>query len=132
MSIKIIQKKLILLGKTFKNYFHRKNNLSEGIIFTLYSDKLNLLEVGYTPNNQSLNKILLGNKYILLDKKVGNLFQLKLLKNTLNQLSIKLLDDRYYEYTNTTIRYLNILGWPIGNSLYKRRRIKKEIAYSTI
>tara|TARA_Y100001933_G_scaffold111779_1_gene111902 strand:- start:17234 stop:17632 length:399 start_codon:yes stop_codon:yes gene_type:complete len=132
MSIKIIQKKLILLGKTFKNYFHRKNNLSEGIIFTLYSDKLNLLEVGYTPNNQSLNKILLGNKYILLDKKVGNLFQLKLLKNTLNQLSIKLLDDRYYEYTNTTIRYLNILGWPIGNSLYKRRRIKKQIAYSTI
>ena len=132
MSIKIIQKKLILLGKTFKNYFHRKNNLSEGIIFTLYSDKLNLLEVGYTPNNQSLNKILLGNKYILLDKKVGNLFQLKLLKNTLNQLSIKLLDDRYYESTNTTIRYLNILGWPIGNSLYKRRRIKKQIAYSTI
>ena len=132
MSIKIIQKKLILLGKTFKNYFHRKNNLSEGIIFTLYSDKLNLLEVGYTPNNQSLNKILLGNKYILLDKKVGNLFQLKLLKNTLNQLSIKLLDDRYYEYTNTTIRYLNILGWPIGNSLYKRRRIKKQIAYLTI
>ena len=132
MSIKIIQKKLMVLGKTFKSYFHKKNNLSEGIIFTLYSDKFNLLEVGYAPNNQSLNKILLSNKLVLLDKKVGNFFQLKLLKNTLNQLGINVLDDRYYEYTNTTIRYLNILGWPIGNSLYKRRRIKKQIAYLTI
>jgi len=132
MSIKIIQKKLIVLGKTIKSYFYKENNLSEGIIFTLYSDKFNLLEVGYTPSNQSLNKILLGNKLILLDKKAGNFFQLKLLKNTLNQLDINVLDDRYYEYTNTTIRYLNILGWPIGNSLYKRRRIKKQIAYSII
>lgn len=132
MSIKIIQKKLIVLGKTIKSYFYKENSLSEGIIFTLYSDKFNLLEVGYTPSNQSLNEILLGNKLILLDKKAGNFFQLKLLKNTLNQLDINVLDDRYYEYTNTTIRYLNILGWPIGNSLYKRRRIKKQIAYSII
>jgi hypothetical protein len=28
------------------------------------------------------------------------------------------------------MRHLSILGWPIGKSLYKQRKIKKELVYA--
>tara|TARA_B100000073_G_C23570537_1_gene507943 strand:- start:264 stop:653 length:390 start_codon:yes stop_codon:yes gene_type:complete len=96
-----------------------------GIIYTLYSEKLNLLEVGFTKSNRTLETILSDNKFILLDKKEGEYMDLNLVKETLKQLGLKLLDKKYYRFSNLTIRHLNLLGWPIGNSIYKQRKIRK-------
>ncbi len=79
------------------------DRFESGIIYTLYSDKFNLLKVGFAKNN-------------------------KLLINTLNELGVKFSDNLNFKYSNTIIRRLSILGWPIGRSLYKQRSIKKELS----
>lgn len=131
MNNKIFKKQFL---KSKKNFFRLKflsNDIyNTGIIYTLYSDELNLLEVGYAKNNHYLKNLLSDNRFILLDMKEGSLKDLSLLKKTLNQLGVYLLNSKYYQYSNKTIRYINTLGWPIGSSLYKQRKIRKEISYA--
>ena len=96
-------------------------------IYTLYSDEFNSLKVGFAENDKVLKKNLSSEKLILLDMKKGNKKDLCLLITTLKELGIKYSDSLYFKYSNSLMRHLSTLGWPIGRSLYKQRKIKKEL-----
>ena len=98
-----------------------------GIIYTLYSDELNSLKIGFAENDKVLEKKLLSEQLILLEMKKGNKKDLFLLITTLKELGIKYSDNLYFKYSGSLIRHLSTLGWPIGRSLYKQRKIKKEL-----
>ena len=99
----------------------------DGIIYTLYSDAFNSLEVGFAENDKVLEKKLSSESLILLDMKKGNKKNLFLLILTLKELGIKYSDNLYFKYSDSLMRHLSTLGWPVGRSLYKQRKIKKEI-----
>ena len=104
-----------------------KDKFKDGIIYTLYSDQFNSLKVGFAENNEVLEKKLSNKKLILLDMKKGNKKDLILLINTLKELDIKYSDNFYFKYSRSLMRHLSTLGWPVGKSLYKQRKIKKEL-----
>ena len=64
------------------NSFPRNRSSDKGIIYTLYSDQLNLIELGFAKNNKIISERTKENKFILLDKKYGKFFDLLLLKKT--------------------------------------------------
>ena len=132
--MKILKSQISNLNKSFFNFklLSNKNSLKNGIIYSLYVDKFNFIEVGYARNNRILEKKLIKEQFVLLDKKKGSIKELNLLKKTLNELGISPLKNKYFKYTDKTMRYLNTLGWPIGNSLYKHKVIKKKISYGII
>ncbi len=99
----------------------------KGIIYTLYSDEFNSITVGFAKNDRVLEKKLSNEALILLDRKKGNKEELFLLITTLKELGIKYSDDLYFKYSSSLMRHLSTLGWPIGRSLYKQRKIKKEL-----
>jgi len=104
-----------------------KDKFKDGIIYTLYSDEFNSLKVGFAENDKVLEKKLSKKPLILLDMKKGNKKDLFLLINTLKELGIKYSDNLYFKYSGSLMRHLSTLGWPIGRSLYKQRKIKKEL-----
>ncbi len=99
----------------------------DGIIYTLYSDAFNSLQVGFADNDKVLEKKLSREALILLDIKKGKKKDLCLLINTLNELGIKYSDNFYFKYSGSLMKHLYTLGWPVGRSLYKQRKIKKEL-----
>ena len=103
------------------------DKFKDGIIYTLYSDQLNSLKVGFAENDQVLEKKLSSEELILLDMKKGNKKDLFLLITTLKELGIKYSDNFYFKYSSSLMRHLSTLGWPVGRSLYKQRKIKKEL-----
>ena len=103
------------------------DKFKDGIIYTLYSDEFNALKVGFAENNKVLEKQISSKALILLDMKKGNKKDLFLLITTLKELGIKYSDNLFFEYSIPLMRHLNTLGWPIGGSLYKQRKIKKEL-----
>ena len=103
------------------------DNFKDGIIYTLYSDEFNSLKVGFAENVKSLEKNLSSEALILLDMKKGNKKDLFLLIITLKELGIKYSENFYFKYSSSLMRHLSTLGWPIGRSLYKQRKIKKEL-----
>jgi len=123
---KIIKSYPILKSSTL-NIDNCANKFNDGIIYTLYSDKFNSLKVGFVENDKVLETKLSRGSLILLDRKKGNKKDLILLINTLKELGIKYSDNLYFKYSNSLMRHLCILGWPVGRSLYKNRKIKKEL-----
>ena len=124
------------INKEYRNFISSSLNLdfvsqnSEfGIIYTLYSDKFNSIEVGFAKNNKIIEKKLLKSDQILLDKKRGKVKDLNLLIKTLNEFDSNLSSKLNFKYSNILIRHLSTLGWPVGRSLYKQRKIKKELSY---
>ena len=103
------------------------DKFKEGIIYTLYSDKFNTLKFGFAENDKVLEKNLSSEAFILLDMKKGNKKDLFLLITTLKELGIKNSDNFYFKYSSCLMIYLSTLGWPVGRSLYKQRKIKKEL-----
>ena len=103
------------------------DTFKDGIIYTLYSDQFNSLKVGFAENDKVLEKKLSNKVLILLDMKKGNKKDLFLLITTLKELGIKYSDNHYFKYSGSLMRHLSTLGWPIGRSLYKQRKIKKEL-----
>ena len=103
------------------------DKFKDGIIYTLYSDEFNSLKLGFAENDEVLEKKLSREKLILLDMKKGNKKDLFLLITTLKELGIKYSDNFYFKYSSSLMRHLSILGWPVGRSLYKHRKIKKEL-----
>ena len=99
----------------------------DGIIYTLFSDEFNSLKVGFAENDKVLEKKLSSEALILLDMKKGKKKDLCLLITTLKELGIKYSDNFYFKYSSSIMRHLSTLGWPIGRSLYKQRKIKKEL-----
>ena len=104
-------------------------NSEFGIIYTLYSDKFNSIEIGFVKNNKIIEKKLLNSDQILLDKKRGKKKDLNLLIKTLNELDSNFSNKLNFKYSNNLIRHLSTLGWPVGRSLYKQRKIKKELSH---
>ena len=103
------------------------DKFKDGIIYTLYSDEFNSLKVGFAENDKVLEKKLSSEGLILLDMKKGNKKDLCLLISTLKELGIKYSENFYFNYSSSLIRHLSTLGWPVWRSLYKQRKIKKEL-----
>ena len=99
----------------------------DGIIYTLYSDKSNSIKLGFAENNRVLEDKLSTEGLILLDRKKGSKKELVLLINTLKELGIKYSDNLCFKHSSSLMRHLATLGWPVGRSLYKQRKIKKEL-----
>ena len=112
------------------NYDFAPQNIKFGIIYTLYSDKFNSIEVGFAKNNKTIQDKLLKNNFILLDKKSGKKQDLDLLIKTLKELGINFSSNLNFKYSCNLMRHLFTLGWPVGRSLYKQRKIKKEISFA--
>ncbi len=74
-----------------------------------------------------LEKKLSSEALILLDMKKGKKKDLCLLITTLKELGIKYSDNFYFKYSGSLMKHLSTLGWPVGRSLYKQRKIKKEL-----
>ena len=124
---KIIKGYKTFLSSSF-NVDTSTEKFKNGIIYTLYSDEFNSLKVGFAENNKVLEKKLIGEALILLDMKKGSKKDLFLLKTTLKELGIKYSDNFYFKYSGSLMKHLSTLGWPVGTSLYKQRKIKKELA----
>ena len=123
---KIIKGYKTLISLSF-NVDSSTDKFKDGIIYTLYSDEFNSLKVGFAENDKVLEKKLSSKTFILLDMKKGNKKELFLLITTLKELGIKYSDNLYFKYSSSLMRHLSTLGWPIGRSLYKQRKIKKEL-----
>ncbi len=104
-----------------------KDKFKDGIIYTLYSDEFNSLKFGFAENDEVLEKKLSGEALIFLDMKKGSKKDLFLLISTLRELGIKNSENLYFKYSDSLMRHLSTLGWPLGRSLYKQRKIKKEL-----
>ncbi len=103
------------------------DKFKDGIIYTLYSDKFDSLKVGFAENKKVLEKKLSSETLILLEMRKGNKKDLFLLIITLKELGIKYSENFYFKYSSSLMRHLSTLGWPVGRSLYKQRKIKKEL-----
>ena len=130
MGFKKINKEYRKFISSSLNLDFVSQNYKFGIIYTLYSDKSNSIEVGFARNNKILEKKLLKSDQILLDKKRGKEKDLNLLIKTLNEFDSNLSSKLNFKYSNILIRHLSTLGWPVGRSLYKQRKIKKELSYT--
>ena len=126
---KIIKGYKTLISSSF-NVDSSTDKFKDGIIYTLYSDEFNSLKVGFAENDKALEKKLSSKTFILLDMKKGNKKELFLLITTLKELGIKYSDNLYFKYSSSLMRHLSTLGWPIGRSLYKQRKIKKELLFA--
>ena len=104
-----------------------KDKFKDGIIFTLYSEEFNSLKVGFAEDYKVLEKKLSSEALILLDLRRGNKKDLFLLITTLKELGMKYSENLYFKYSSSLMRHLSTLGWPVGRSLYKQRKIKKEL-----
>jgi len=109
------------------NEDNSEDKFKDGIIYTLYSDAFNSLKVGFAENDKVLEKKLSSEALILLDMKKGNKKDLFLLKTTLKELGIEYSNNLNFKYSSSLMRHLSTLGWPVGRSLYKQRKIKKEL-----
>ena len=123
---KIIKGYKTLISSSF-NVDNFTDNFKDGIIYTFYSDEFNSLKVGFAENDKVLEKKLSSEALILLDMKRGNKKDLFLLIITLKELGIKYSDNLYLKYSSSLMRHLSTLGWPVGRSFYKQRKIKKEL-----
>ena len=126
---KIIKGYKTLISSSF-NVDTSTESFKDGIIYTLYSDEFNSLKVGFAKNDKVLEKKLSSEGLILLDMKKGNKKDLFLLITTLKELGIKYSDKFYFKYSGSLMKHLSTLGWPIGRSLYKQGKIKKELFYA--
>ena len=123
---KIIKGYKTLISSRF-NVDTSTDKFKDGIIYTLYSDEFNSLKLGFAKNDKVLEKKLSSESLILLDMKEGNKRDLFLLIITLKELGIRYSDNLYFKYSSSLMRHLSTLGWPVGKSLYKQRKIKKEL-----
>ena len=132
MINKLIKKEFKFLTKHLFEYeISKHKKFSNGILYTLYSDTLNLVEIGFAENKNILNKKLTQEKFILLDQKSGSSIEFNILIETLKQLGISLLNNKYFKYQNSYVRHLNTLGWPIGKSLHKQKLVRKKLFFRT-
>tara|TARA_B100000989_G_scaffold96982_1_gene70587 strand:- start:225 stop:617 length:393 start_codon:yes stop_codon:yes gene_type:complete len=129
MGLKKINKEYQKFFSTSLSLDFVSQNSEFGVIYTLYSDKSNSIEIGFVKNNKTIEKKLLKSDQILLDKKRGKKKDLNLLIKTLNELDSNFSNKLDFKYSNTLIRHLSTLGWPVGRSLYKQRKIKKELSH---
>ena len=120
-------RKIIKGYKTLISSRFNVDKSKDGIIYTLYSDAFNSLKVGFAKNDKDLEKNLSSDSLMLLDMRKGNKKDLFLLVATLKELGINYSDNLYFKYSVSLMRHFSTLGWPVGRSLYKQRKITKEL-----
>ena len=130
MSLKKINKKYYKIASESLNLDSVTLKSKFGIIYTLYSDKFNSIELGYAENTKTLKDKLLKSNSILLDMKKGKERELNLLIKTLSELNINFSYKLHFKYSDSLIRHLATLGWPVGRSLFKQRKIKKVLSFA--
>ena len=123
---KIMKGYKTLISSSF-NVDTSTDKFKDGIIYTLYSDEFNSIKVGFAENDRVLKNKLSSEALILLDIKKGNKKDLFLLIITLKEFGIKDSGNLSFKYSSSLMRHLSTLGWPVGGSLYKQRKIKKEL-----
>ena len=132
MTCKRIKKEYFKLISSRTKLNVAPHKIKNGLIYTLYSDRFNIVEIGFAENKKVLETKLIHEEFILLGCKAGKKNNLNLITKILNELDVKysydLLDTLIVKYSNTLIRHLSILGWPIGDSIQKQRKIKKELS----
>ena len=97
----------------------------------LLSNKINASLDNFFSRTFSFSaKPTLSESLILLEMKKGNKKDLFLLITTLKELGVKYSENFYFKYSISLMRHLSTLGWPVGRSLYKQRKIKKELLYA--
>ena len=116
----------ISISSTF-NKDYSSDKLKDGVIYTLYCNEFNSLKIGFAENERVLEKNLSNKDLILLDLKKGTKRELFLLVKTLKELGIEYSENLNFKYSSSLMRHLFTLGWPVGRSLYKPRKIKKEL-----
>tara|TARA_B100001989_G_scaffold19987_1_gene12221 strand:+ start:141 stop:533 length:393 start_codon:yes stop_codon:yes gene_type:complete len=126
---KIIKEYKTLISSS-SNVTSHNNNFKDGIIYTFYSDVFNSIKVGFAENEMVLEKNLSNEELILLESKKGKKKDLFLLITTLKELGIKYSDNFDFKYSSSLMRHLYTLGWPVGRSLYKPRKIRKELVFA--
>ena len=90
--------------------------LKKVIIFTLYRDLDQTINIGYTYKLEDLYKNYIDKGYTLIAKSYGSRNQYKIIKQALLEIGYNQ-DKEYksYNYSIYLLKYLNILGWPTGN-----------------
>ncbi len=127
MVFKKINKEYHKLISSTLNFVHQKSKV--GIVYTLYYDDFNSIEIGFAESEKMLQNKVFNSNSILLDMKRGEKQDLNLLIKTLNELDIKFSSKLNCRYSNVLIRHLFTLGWPVGRSLYKHKKIKKVLSF---
>ena len=104
-------------------YKQSKNINPKGNVYTLYRDLDKTLLIGFTNKIKEITVLYETLGYKLVGNRHGTEIELKTLNETLNELGYRQNKNFTYYYSKNIMRYLNILGWPIGKS--KPRYIKK-------
>ena len=128
MVLKKLNKEYRKLISSSLNLAPQQSNF--GIVYTLYSERFNSIEVGFAENDKILQNKVLQSNSTLLEKKKGKEQDLDLLIKTLKELNINFSSKLNFQYSNILIRHLSTLGWPVGRSIYKQRKIKKELSFA--
>lgn len=107
--------------------FQQKSKLNEsGIIYTICRMSDKKIFIGYRNELSEIKKTYFNNDDSLIETRPGTKNELNLLKSTLLELGHSQENNfGCYEYSQTLIRHLNILGWPIEKFFPKRNQIKK-------
>ena len=87
--------------------FSREKDSRRGLVYTLYSDQLNLIEIGYAKNNKILEDKIKEKQFILLEKKYGNPLDLFLIIKTLKLLNVEFLNSNYFIMQHSSIWDIN-------------------------
>ena len=125
MNYKQIEKSLIapIMNSILELEFSRNKRkiYQSGYIYTLYSELKQKIFIGHAKNRSI---IFDSNNYLIADIRVGRESELKALKDTLSELGYIQYSSGCYDCSRDFLRYLNILGWPIGK-LSSSRSIRK-------
>ncbi len=94
-----------------------------GILFTIYNKKENLVKIGYVDKLSEIKLQNLCEENQLVDKRYGTKREFELLKITLEEVGHKSITSSGFDAYDIGIsKLLNVLGWPTGKSrkIYKR------------
>ena len=105
---------------------YKKNTNLIGILYTLYSRERNEIRIGYIDKIEELEDYITKNDYEIIEQRLGNKRESKLLQVTLKEIGYKVSKKSgNYMYSQKLISHLNILGWPTGKYKSKKKKLFK-------
>tara|TARA_B100001250_G_scaffold377023_1_gene365778 strand:+ start:383 stop:769 length:387 start_codon:yes stop_codon:yes gene_type:complete len=105
---------------------YKKNTNLIGILYTLYSRERNEIRIGYIDKIEELEDYITKNDYEIIEQRLGNKRESKLLQVTLKEIGYKVSKNSgNYIYSQQLVSHLNILGWPTGKYKSKKKKLFK-------
>ena len=99
-------------------YSKRINNNRPGYLYTLYEKNKQEIRIGFNSLNNKFKHLTQNSDWIMIDNRDGSVREERLIIYTLMELGFFPKGKNYdYKYSIKLIRYLEILGWPIGSLL---------------